>query len=145
MRLDSLKTLRRLATAALFVLAVDQYVALRTARAGCSHLVVSQTERSFHFNRLDTLIVGAPLTAAPFDQSPQPAPARRPPCSGPSCSSRVPFPLPGATEGSSGLDQWAACTLALAELVIAPAGRTTDDRTPRSIVRKPSIFHPPPA
>jgi hypothetical protein len=148
MRLDPVKRLWRLVTAASIVLAVNHYVALRTAQAGCSHLVVSQSNRSLDFIRLDAIVVGGPFAVASIDrhdQLAQPTPARRLPCSGPRCSSRDPLPIPTATPGSTSLDQWAAVSAADVDPTIAPSNGPRNEQTPRSVLRKPSIFHPPPA
>jgi hypothetical protein len=149
MRLENLKDVRRPVTAALIAFAVLLLVAPRAAEAGCNHLVISQSDRNFGFNRLDALIVGGPITAALFDEAhdrlPQPAPERRTPCSGPSCSNRVPLPVSTSTPGSSGFDQWAAPSGAALGQASAPSASAIAEPAPRPVVRKPSIFHPPPA
>jgi hypothetical protein len=141
------KRLRRLGIGALLVLSFQVCALPRAAWAGCSHLVVSQSDRLLNFNRLDTLIVASPFvtspTGTPEDLAP-PVPGRRLPCLGPSCSSRTSAPLSTVSHGSDGLDQWGDLSRVVLDQLVAPAGEITDLPTPCSLGRKPSIFHPPP-
>jgi len=112
------------------------------ARAGCNHLVASESDRLLEFNRLDDLITGSSAVhAEPGRRGP-----RRPaPCSGPGCSSRVPRPPSTASPGSSGPDQWAAPGAALGWAVASPPHFVPEEPAARPAGHKPSIFHPPPA
>ena len=46
--------------------------------------------------------------------------------------------------GSGGFDQWGDLITALLDQVVIPAEQIVTEPTPRSLGRKPSIFHPPP-
>jgi len=142
------KRLRRLMNGALIVLCFQVLAAPRAISAGCNHLVVSQSDRLRDFHRLDVLIVGTSfvtnLAGTPGDPA-QPVPGRRLPCSGPSCSSRVPAPLSTVSQGSDGVDQWGNLNAAILQQPVTPSGMITDQPRPTSLGRKPSIFHPPPA
>jgi hypothetical protein len=112
------------------------------ARAGCNHLVTSQSDRLLHFNRLDDLITGSSAVHA---EPGQPGPQRPRPCSGPGCSSRIPQPPSTASPGSSGPDQWATLGDALSSTVASPPRLVPDEPAARPTGHRPSIFHPPPA
>ncbi len=113
------------------------------ARAGCNHLVTSQFDRQLDINRLDDLIAGGSI-AMPADDpgQPDPRPSRR--CSGPGCSSGVPWPLSTTSPTSSGLDHWAALEAILDLDVTSPPRHLPDEPAARPAGHKPSIFHPPP-
>jgi hypothetical protein len=114
------------------------------ARAGCNHLVTSQFDRRLDFNRLDDLITGGSI-AMPGDESGQPGPRPSKPCSGPGCSSGVPWPLSTASPSSGGPDQWVALAAVLGPAVTSPPRHLPDEPAARPAGHKPSIFHPPPA
>jgi hypothetical protein len=149
MTLDDLKRLGRLLTGALIVLLVHEFFAPRAAEAGCNHLVFSQSDRLVDFNRLDTLIVAASSSLPSMEQAQDPLrqqpPERRVPCSGASCSSRVPFPVSTASRGFKGFDQWGALSALVRKQFVSPAEKTIAKPALRSTVYKLSIFHPPPA
>jgi hypothetical protein len=113
------------------------------AKAGCNHLVTSQSDRQFDFNRLDDLI--ARPTDLLVDDDRQPAPRAPRPCSGPGCSSSVPWPASTASPSSAGPDQWVALGSVQTPAVASPPRRVPDEPAARPFGHKPSIFHPPPA
>jgi hypothetical protein len=112
-------------------------------RAGCNHLVTSQSDRLLDVNRLDELIIGD-STVMPADGpgQPDPRPSRR--CSGPGCSDSVPWPLSTASPSSGGPDQWVALAAVLDPAVTSPFRHLPDEPAARPGGYKPSIFHPPP-
>jgi hypothetical protein len=121
----------------------------RSAWAGCSHLVSSRSDRLLEFNRLDDLLTSGSsfwVSDNP-DQDPprEPGPQRPTPCSGPGCSSRIPLPVPTASQGSGGSDQWVVLSAVPSLPVVSPSSRTFDEPATRPAGHKPSIFHPPPA
>src|SRR5271165_1777509 len=79
-----------------FFLLLLGHVSPSSARAGCGHLVSSNFGRSLHFNRIDDLIAGESsglIASGRVGDSVLPTgiPRRRP-CSGASCSRRIPLP-----------------------------------------------------
>src|SRR5262245_2345684 len=100
------------AGAAMLVLA-GLFVAPTATAAGCNHLVTSRTDPLVNFVQLDELIVGRLLPSVQVDrgQSPldQPDAPRRAPCSGLSCSSRIPMPVSSITPVPGGRERW--CSL----------------------------------
>jgi hypothetical protein len=147
MRSDRLGRLPRWCTGALLLLLIQCFAAPRSAWAGCNnHLVTSQSERLLHHNRLDELITGglsATLAEGPGQDRPdRPAPRR---CSGPGCSSGVPWPLPTTSPTPGGPDQWVALEAVLDLIVASPSRLVPDESAARPAGHKPSIFHPPPA
>ena len=114
------------------------------AQAGCNnHLVTSQSDRQLEVNRLDDLIVGG-STAMPAEGPgrPDPGPSRR--CSGPGCSSGVPWPLSTTSPTTGGPDQWVALAAVLHLDITSPPRHLPDEPAARPAGQKPSIFHPPP-
>jgi hypothetical protein len=118
-------------------------------QAGCSHLVVSASDRFLHDNQLDALITGGSSSSIADDLAQDPlkeqGPKRPTPCSGPGCSSRVPLPVSTASQVLDGSDQWVALSAVVRLAVASPPCRTVDEPAARPAGRKPSIFHPPPA
>jgi hypothetical protein len=114
------------------------------AQAGCNHLVTSQSDRRLDIHRLDDLITGGSI-AMPADESGQPGPRPSKRCSGPGCSSGVPWPLSTASSSSGGPDQWVALASVLGPAVTSPPRHRPDEPAARPVGHKPSIFHPPPA
>jgi hypothetical protein len=114
------------------------------ARAGCNHLVTSQSDRRPDFNRLDDLIAGGSI-AMPAGQpgQPDPRPSRR--CSGPGCSNGIPWPLSTTSPSTGGPDQWVALEAILGLDAISIPRLPADEPAARPAGHKPSIFHPPPA
>jgi hypothetical protein len=141
MRSIPFERLARWGTGALVLLLAQGLAAPRTARAGCNHLVTSQSERLLEFNRLDDLIAGD------SGQGPagQPGPRHPMPCSGPGCSNGVPRPVPTAPPAPVGSDQWVALGAVLRLIEVAPLRHSPDEPAAPPAGHKPSIFHPPPA
>src|SRR5215468_5841686 len=100
MRRTGLDRLARWGTGAVVLFLLHGLAAPRPAWAGCNHLVVSQSDRTSPFHRLDAALTGggsSALTVDPASELPNPPGPRRPaPCSGPGCSRRVPLPAPRA-------------------------------------------------
>jgi hypothetical protein len=149
MRLDDPKRLVRWGLGALMLLLVHELCAPRAARAGCSHLVVSQSARLFGLDRLDAFILGGTSSMVSddsvqhsFEQQDR---TRRLPCSGPSCSDHVPSPVRAASQESGGSDQWGSLNSFFCPEIFSPSDRTTDEPVLRPMGKKLSIFHPPPA
>jgi hypothetical protein len=137
-----LERLMRWGIGALVLLLAHGLGAPGAARAGCNHLVTSQSDGLLEFNRLDDLITGS--SAMPVEPS-QSVPRSPRPCSGPGCSSSVPRPPSTASPSSSGPDQWAALDAALDSVIASPPRLVPDEPAARPAGHKPSIFHPPPA
>jgi hypothetical protein len=136
--------LMRWGTGALVLLLAHGLGAPGVARAGCNHLATSQSDRRLDVNRLDDLITGG-LTAMPTDEPGQPGPARPRRCSGPGCSSGVPWPLSTTSPSSGGPDHWVALEAVLGLAVTSPPRHLPEEPAARPAGSKPSIFHPPPA
>lgn len=136
--------LMRWGAGALVLLLVHGIGTPQAARAGCSHLVTSQADRRLDFNRLDERITGA-APGLHADDPGQPVPAAPRKCSGPGCSSGVPWPLSTASPTTSGPDQWIALESVLALIAVSPPRFLPDEPAARPAGHKPSIFHPPPA
>jgi hypothetical protein len=98
-----------------------------------------RSDPSFNVDRLDALIVGDSVKS-PLEQ---PAPARRMPCSGLSCSSQVPTPASTISPEPEGSDQWGSLGVLVVFEVTSPPVATYDQPAPRSTLEKTSIFHPP--
>jgi len=149
MRSDYPKRLVRWGLGVVMLLSIHEFCAPRVARAGCSHLVVSRSDRLLGLHRLGAS-VGGDLSIVVSDEwiresSPQQGPKRRSTCSGPSCSDRIPSPVSTSSEGSEGPHQWGALNTVVPDQMVAPPDKTIDEPVLRSIGLKPSIFHPPPA
>jgi hypothetical protein len=136
----------RLGSAALVLLMLLCVSAPRAALAGCDHLFQSRLDPFHEINRLDELVIagssGSPdgFSRSPFDRS---LPGRSKPCSGLSCSSRVPLPVSTASIASDGSQQWVALGV---PFVVESKSLTRDSRDesrPSSSGDKSSIFHPP--
>ena len=140
------KRLRRIWIGALIAFSFPVFAVSGTAWAGCSHLVVSRSDRLLDLNRLDTFIVGnSDITSLPHlpGEPAQPAPGQRLPCSGLSCSSDSPVPCSTASQGLDDPDHWGALSAAIFRQPVAPSGIIADRGSPSSRGRKLSIFHPP--
>ncbi len=140
------KRLARLATGALLLFVASGFGAPRSASAGCSHPLGSQSEPLLELYRLDAIFMAGSSSDSRDDvsRSPLESPARRSPCSGLSCSSRDPLPISTASPGLESSQQWGATLCALVDLPTeSPTGRTFDEPAPIAAAEKPSIFHPP--
>ncbi|MFI5454487.1 MAG: hypothetical protein ACHRXM_03465 [Isosphaerales bacterium] len=149
MRSDYPKRLVRWGLGALMLLLVHEFCAPRAARAGCNHLVVSQSDRLLDLDRLDAFILGDTSSMVSDDSVQlllqQQDRTRRLPCSGPSCSDHVPSPVGAASQESGGFDQWGTLNSLVLHEIVSPSDRTIDEPVLRPVGKKPSIFHPPPA
>ena len=139
MRSISFKRLARLGTGAFLLLLAHGLYAPGSAWATCNHHVTVRSDPSFNLARLDALIVGDSLKS-PLEQ---PAPARRMPCSGLSCSSQVPTPASTISSEPDGSDQWGTLGVLVVLEVTSPPVTTNDQPIPCSAGEKTSIFHPP--
>jgi hypothetical protein len=149
MRRTRLDRLARWGTGAVVLFLLHGLAAPRPAWAGCNHLVVSESDRTSPFHRLDAALAGggsSALTVDPAPEPPNPPGPRHPaPCSGPGCSRRVPLPAPTAVPDSDRSDQWVVLS-AVAHLTLAsPPHHTSAEPAGRPTGEGPSIFHPPPA
>ena len=136
------KRLARLATGALLLLVASGFGAPRSASAGCSHPLGSQSEPLLELYRLDAIFMAGSSSDSrdEVSRSPLESPARRSPCSGLSCSSRDPLPISTASPGLESSQQWGATLCALVDLAdqhLPPAGRST------SRPRSPPAKNPP--
>ena len=129
---------------AIMLLLVIGFAAPNTAWAGCSHLVGSRSDPFMKLQQLDELILSGTSTGDGW-QSPQGRPnsPRRAPCSGASCSSRVPVPVSTISPGPEGRDRWGALGVVVVVDNTSAQARTTDGPALASSGEKSSIFHPP--
>jgi hypothetical protein len=139
MRSIPFKRLARLGTGAFLILLAHGLYAPGSAWAACNHLVTARSDPSFNLARLDALILGDSLKS-PREQ---PAPARRMPCSGLSCSSQVPTPASTTSPEPDGTDQWGIPGVRFVIEVASPPVTTNDQPVPHSATEKTSIFHRP--
>jgi hypothetical protein len=118
----------------------------RSADAGCSHLVNSQSDRYASLVRLDQLVrADSPAGSLVSDVSKldqgKPLQPRR--CSGLSCSKSTPLPASSAKLAPRQVDQWGA----LFGPIVVPsricALTATNQADARSALLKTAIFHPP--
>jgi len=136
--------LMRLATGALVLLLVHGLGALRSAWAGCNHLVVSRSDSFLRFDQLDDLNLGNSSEASSDDLTRgSHGPTRNRPCSGMSCSGRVPLPVSTASHGAEGSDDWGALATIPIVASASPSARPSDEPTPRGSDQAACIFHPP--
>jgi hypothetical protein len=145
MRPNCLGHLTRWATGALMLLLVHSLGMARPARAGCNHLVSSQSDRLLSMNQLDGLITGGSPSSLSDEPAGQPGPKHPTPCSGPGCSRRVPVPVPTTLHNSDRFDHWGVLNSLEILPVASPPGRTLDEPAAQPTGEPPSIFHPPPA
>jgi hypothetical protein len=140
------KRLARWATGALLLLVASGFGAPRSAWAGCSRPLSSQSDPFLDLYRLDAIFMAGSSSHSQegVSRSPLKSPARRSPCSGLSCSARDPLPISTASPGIESSEQWGASLGTLVGLnTQSAAGRTFDEPTPTAIGQSTSIFHPP--
>jgi len=146
---SSMKSIRserlmRLSTGALVLLLVHGLGALRSAWAGCNHLVASRSDSFLKFDQLDELNQGNSIGSSSGDLARgSQGPNRNKPCSGLSCSGRVPLPVSTASQGPEDSDQWGALATVAVVLSPSPSARPSDEPGPRASGQAASIFHPP--
>jgi hypothetical protein len=120
----------------------------RTFAASCNHRVSSIGDRYLERYGLDAIITGGAPSAMSFetaqDSSTEQAPARRLPCSGPGCSSRVPMPVPAPSQFEDVADHWMLLGTSVPLALESPRCRTIDEPPNRPCTGHPSIFRPPP-
>jgi hypothetical protein len=150
MSFASCKQLARLGIRAIGLLLALGPFAPGSAWAGCSHSAFSKGHESRTFASLDPLITGAnsPLVYGELAQpSPGRSDPRRPlPCSGPSCSGRVPLssPLSTAFSGIDNLSDWGLLSVDLLAPWRSMVRRHRDgDPLPYPSVELSPVFHPP--
>ena len=150
MRFASCKQLGRLGIRAIAMLLVLAPFAPGSAQAGCSHFAVSKGQELRTFANLDQLITGADSPLIHGDLA-RPVPGRsdpgRPlPCSGPSCSGRVPFPSPLSTafSGVNSLSDWGLLSIeSLMPWRPTVRKHRDGDFLPHSSPGLSPVFHPP--
>jgi len=126
---------------------IQGVLAPRPAWAGCNNLVHSNVHRLGVSVSLDSLIIGRASmeieSDSASDLATRPQPSRPLPCSGPSCSGRVPLPVSASVVGAVDLAQWAVLSDSL-DMVPSP-GRTewADESFPDLTGNPPRVFHPP--
>ncbi len=134
--------LGRRATGALLLLLVNFLGMARPAWAGCNHLVSSRSDRPPNFNQLDELITSGSPSLSDYSAGEQ-RPKHPTPCSGPSCSNRVPMPAPTTLPESDRSDQWGVLTTLALLPGASPPTRTVDETAGCPTGEQASIFHPP--
>jgi len=148
MRSARLKRLARSGIGALVLLLIQGFFAPRLVWAGCNHLVVSRFDSSLDINRLDELVVARSVSVSANDVARPPlgpgVPERRTPCSGMSCSSRVPLPASTVSPELRNVDQWGALGAPVVREPALALDRSNEQPTSGRSGYKQSIFHPPP-
>jgi hypothetical protein len=147
MRPDRFERLTRWGAGALMLLLVHGFCAPRSAWAGCSHLVVSNSERLLDYNQLDALVADGSSASLSNDTASHPTgdrgSNRSTPCSGPGCSNRVPMPVPTTIPAPDGTDHWGALGVPIILPATSPPERMTAEPTLDPSRQESSIFHPP--
>ncbi len=147
MRIAHTGRLAKLGAGALSLLLLHGCFSPTAAWAGCQHDVVAPRAAASARHGLDDLIA----TATPSVTEDGPAqsrrdrslPGRRLPCSGLSCSSRLPLPVSAASGGTEEADQWGDVTTIVIVYPTSPRAGMPDECAPRPAGRCSSIFHPP--
>jgi hypothetical protein len=132
---------------AVLLLLIQGPLAPRLAWAGCNDLAHSNTQKHGAWVHLDALVTG--WTSTEIDSSPAgdlatlPKPSRPLPCSGPSCSGRVPLPVSASVAGAMDLLQWGLLSDAFD--LVPSTGRTewVDESLPDLTGNPARVFHPP--
>jgi hypothetical protein len=141
MGLVSRNSLVRLGIGAIMLLLVLGGLAPRPARAGCDHPFGVEIRGAWSAAHLDPLITGGSRTVLGHNQSG--VPGRPLPCSGPTCSGRVPLPASSAPSVVQTLEQWGLVP-GVFDLSPPVASTPRDDETLAHLPAQPSrIFHPP--
>jgi len=137
----------RLGIGAALLLLIQALLAPCPAWAGCNPLVGSSGHPAGSFAHLDELITaGNPSMIQNHRAAGMPArpgPGHPAPCSGPSCSGRVPLPVSTATTGFPNPNHWGVVgePFGLGQ----PVGRFECNDEPPAFLRGQSlrVFHPP--
>jgi len=146
MKLGRYQRLVRLGTGALMLVLVQGLDLIGIARAGCSHMVGSQSDPLFDHQWLDEVIVAGSFSSVLVDAyfpGNRPAQGRPSPCSGLNCSNSIPVPPSAASPEPVRSEQWGTLGMLVTLQILALRGITVDDSVvaPRGLVH--SIFHPP--
>ena len=128
----------RLPVGALLALLACTFVAPTKARAGCSRYV---THPSSHERLLDMLGPGPDDRGA--EATRMPAPARRLPCSGPSCSENTPSPTAPSVDFARFIEPWAHLGFGLVMSGLDSSALESAPDDLRSLLAMTAIFHPP--
>jgi hypothetical protein len=147
MRFLSPRHLVRLGIGAIVLLSLQGVLAPRSARAGCDHPFGVEIRNAWSAAYLDPLITGDPRSSLegnlPGGFPGRPGPGRPLPCSGPSCSGRVPLPASTAPSVVRTLDQWGLLPGPF-DLASPVAKSCRDEETRSHLPVEPTrIFHPP--
>jgi hypothetical protein len=141
MRLLSRFSLVRLGIGAALLLVVSGGLTPRPAQAGCEHPFGVEIRTAWSADHLDPLITGR--ARASLDGNRPGSPGRPQPCSGPSCSGRIPLPASTAPSVVQTLDQWGLLP-GLFDLSPPVADGCRDNEPLFCLPAAPSrIFHPP--
>ena len=137
----------RLVIGAVMLLLIQGLLAPRPAGAGCNHLVRSNSQKHRASVNLDALITGWTSTEIESDPADdlatRPKPSRPLPCSGPSCSGRVPLPVSASVVGAVDPVQWGVLSDSF-DLVPSPGTTEWADESFPDLIGNPSrVFHPP--
>jgi hypothetical protein len=141
MRSTSRRHLVRLGIGAALLLSVLGAFTPRPAHAGCDHPFGVGIRNAWSAAQLDPLITGGSRTS--LEGKRPGSSGRELPCSGPSCSGRVPMPTQAAPSVVQTLDDW--CLLpGLFDLSPPGAEACRDGERLSHLPAVPSrIFHPP--
>ena len=148
MRSGQFKRLVRLGTGALMVVLFHGVCAPSPARASCSHPIGTSSPLVLSLHRLDELIMTGSSSVSE-DGLVQPTgnesvPMPRVPCSGLSCSGRVPLPVSTASLVHDRADQWGTLEMRVVLDKSSQPAKTRDGASLHSVSQNTSIFHPPP-
>jgi hypothetical protein len=148
MRSGRFKRVVRLGTGALMVLTFHGFCAPAPAQASCSHRIGSPSALITSLYGLDELIMSE-LSFVFEDGSVQShrdrsIPGHRAPCSGLSCSGRVPLPVPPGMLTQDRPNQWGKLGARFMLDESSLPAKLIEGPPPHSVRQSASIFHPPP-
>jgi hypothetical protein len=147
MRPGRFERLARFGAGALMVLMVHGVCAPTAARADCSHRAGLPSAAISSLYGLDELIVTGNSSVSEdgwaLSLHDWPVPRPRVPCSGLSCSSRVPLPVSTASTGHDRSDQWGTLEVPVVCDESSPPTGSFDGPAPWSVGQNSFIFHPP--
>ena len=137
----------RIGIGAILLLLIQALFAPCPSWAVCNHLVGSSAQPAGSFAHLDELITAGNPSMIPSHRvgglPARPGPGRPAPCSGPSCSGRVPLPVSTATTGTAHPHHWGVLGESL-DLIRSPGHIECDEEAPpyhSGILLL--VFHPP--
>ena len=140
MGLLSRNSLVRLGIGAIMLLLVLGGLAPRPARAGCDHPFGVEIRGAWSAAHLDPLITGGGRAMLGHNRSG--VPGRPLPCSGPTCSGRVPLPASSAPSVVQTLEQWGLLP-GVFDLSPPVASAPRDDETLSHLPAQPTAHLPP--